>query len=138
MSDRANHSKSLEQLDGEIWPQPPEDATSMVKNIHELRRRPIGTLEPHELARLIGQNIGLVWLLPLAVETLQEAAPGQAQGGFFDEDLLYAAVTRSPDVWKKTPELARELKSTLTKMTELSPYSEREVNQFLASIPGDG
>ncbi|MEU6994515.1 contact-dependent growth inhibition system immunity protein [Streptomyces sp. NPDC046465] len=50
----------------------------LVGLVRELRRRPVGTLEPHELARLIGQDVGLPWLLPLAVEILRDSAPQQA------------------------------------------------------------
>ncbi|CCK28212.1 hypothetical protein BN159_3833 [Streptomyces davaonensis JCM 4913] len=106
------HSRSLEQLDGQRWPDPPEDTTVMVKNVHELRRRPIGTLEPHELARLICQDVGLPWLLPLAVDILRDAALRQGSGGWYDGDLLYAVASRKPEVWADAPDLARMFKET--------------------------
>ena len=135
MTRSIDRAKSLEQLDGERWGDPPTDATSLVRTVHEWRRRPIGTLEPHELARLIGQNVGLPWLLPLGVEILQEEAAKQAAGGFFDGDLLYAVVTRSPEVWTANPELAGELKTILSMLTGLSRYVKQEVEAFLASLP---
>ncbi|MFF7799682.1 contact-dependent growth inhibition system immunity protein [Streptomyces olivaceus] len=51
-------AQSLDQLDGQRWPDLPRDATSLVKAVHELRRRPVGTLRPDELARLISQDVG--------------------------------------------------------------------------------
>ena len=136
MSQSVDRSKSLEQLDGERWGEPPSDATSLVRTVHEWRRRPIGTLEPDELARLIGQDVGLPWLLPLAVEILRDEAREQPAGGFIDGDLLYAVVTRSPEVWRAHPELAHELKNAVTLLTDLSTYEKREVEAFLASLPG--
>jgi len=135
MSQSTDRSRSLEQLEGQRWPDPPEDTTSMVKNVHELRRRPVGTLEPHELARLIGQGVGLAWLLPLAVEILRETAPNQAAGGFYDDDLLSAVVTVNPEVWAAVPELARELRDAVTMLTDLSRYVKPDVDKFLASLP---
>ncbi|WP_430377103.1 contact-dependent growth inhibition system immunity protein [Streptomyces sp. B1-3] len=135
MPPSADRSKSLEQLDGERWGEPPPDATSLVRTVHEWRRRPIGMLEPDELARLIGQDIGLPWLLPLAVEILRDEATEQSGGGFIDGDLLYALVTRSPEVWSDHPEIARELKGVVTLLTNLSTYEKREVEAFLASLP---
>ncbi|MFF4061663.1 contact-dependent growth inhibition system immunity protein [Streptomyces sp. NPDC001668] len=135
MPQSGDRSKSLEQLDGERWGEPPADATSLVRTVHEWRRRPIGTLEPDELARLIGQDVGLLWLLPLAVEILRDEALKQPAGGFVDGDLLYAAVTRSPEVWRTHPELARELKNAVTLLSDLSTYEKREVEAFLASLP---
>jgi hypothetical protein len=103
--------------------------------VHELRRRPIGTLEPDELARLISQDVGLPWLLPLAVEILRATAPGQAAGGWYDDDLLYAVVTRRPEVWADAPDLARTLKEAVAILTDLSRYVKDEVDGFLASLP---
>lgn len=135
MPQSTDRSRSLEQLEGQRWPDPPEGATSMVKNVHELRRRPVGALEPHELARLIGQGVGLTWLLPLAVEILRDTAPNQAAGGFYDDDLLSAAVTVNPEVWAAVPELARELRDAVTMLTDLSSYVKPDVDKFLASLP---
>jgi len=137
MAAHLDRSRSLEQLEGRRWPAPPGDATPMVKNIHELRRCPVGTLEPHELARLVGQGVGLSWLLPLAVEMLKESAPAQAAGGFYDDDLLTAVVTVDPRVWEEDPELAGELKTTVEMLVDLSSYVKPNVDKFLASLPGD-
>ncbi|MEV0980789.1 contact-dependent growth inhibition system immunity protein [Streptomyces sp. NPDC049915] len=135
MTRSIDRTKSLEQLDGERWGDPPTDATSLVRTVHEWRRRPIGTLEPHELARLIGQNVGLPWLLPLALDILGREAEEQAAGGFLDGDLLYAVVTRGSDVWDQHPDLARELKSLLPLLKDVSRYVKSEIDVFLASIP---
>ena len=135
MPQSVDRSKSLEQLEGQRWPDPPTETTSLVRTVHEWRRRPVGTLEPHELARMIGQDVGLPWLLPLAVEILREKAPAQAAGGFFDDDLLYAVVTRKPEVWAAEPELARELKVAVSMLANLSRYVRPEVEAFLAALP---
>jgi len=132
-----DRSNSLEQLEGEPWGDPPADATSLVRTVYEWRRRPIGTLEPHELARLIGQDVGLPWLLPLGVEILRDEVAGQATGGFFDGDLLYAVLSRNPQVWTARPELARALKGVVSMLTEPSRYVRQEIETFLASLPED-
>ncbi|WP_437046177.1 contact-dependent growth inhibition system immunity protein [Streptomyces sp. enrichment culture] len=135
MNQSVDRTKSLEELDGERWGDPPADATSLVRTVYEWRRRPIGTLEPHELARLIGQDVGLPWLLPLGMELLREEAEKVAAGGFFDGDLLYAMVTRKPEVWMENLEIAHELKKTVSKLPEMSRYVKQEVDAFLASLP---
>ncbi|MBC2908237.1 hypothetical protein H4N64_43470 [Streptomyces sp. PSKA01] len=125
------HSRSLEELDGQRWPDPPQDTTYMVKNVYELRRRPIGTLEPHELARLIGQDVGLPWLLPLAVEILRDTAPRQAAGGWYDDDLLYAVVTRGSEAWAEVPDSARKFKEVVGTLVDLSRELQRKVDALL-------
>ncbi|MFD8431254.1 contact-dependent growth inhibition system immunity protein [Streptomyces coelicoflavus] len=135
MPKHVDPAQSLEQLEGQRWPDPPKDATSLVKAVHELRRRPIGDLRPDELARLITQDVGLPWLLPLAVRILRDAAPAQAAGGWYDDDLLYAVVTRRPQVWEQSPDLARELKTAVETLVDLSRYVQDEVESFLEVSP---
>lgn len=72
--------------------------------MHELRRRPDDDLRPDRLARLITQDVGLPWLLPLAVRIPKDTAPAQAAGGWYDEDLPYAVVPRRPQVWEQFPD----------------------------------
>ena len=132
----AEPSRSLEQLEGR-WPDPPEDSTSLVRAIHALRRRPIGDLRPDELARLITQDVGLPRLLPLAVRILRDTAPRQPAGGWYDDDLLYAVVTRKPQVWEQLPGLAEELRAVIESLAGLSRYVRDEADAFLSSLPGD-
>ncbi|MFF3329100.1 contact-dependent growth inhibition system immunity protein [Streptomyces sp. NPDC002888] len=134
MSQPIDRAKSIEQLDGQRWPAPPADATSMVRNVHDLRRRPIGTLEPHELARLIGQEVGLPWLLPLGVEKLRADVLDQAAGGFYDGDLLYVLVRRDPEVWRDCPDLARELKAIVGALPYVSSYVKSDIESFLSYL----
>ncbi|CAL9448103.1 contact-dependent growth inhibition system immunity protein [Streptomyces werraensis] len=136
MSQPVDPTQSLERLEGQRWPEPPpEDATSLVRAVHELRRRPVGDLRPDELARLITQDVGLPWLLPLAVRILRGTAPSQIAGRWYDDDLLYAVVTRKTQVWEQFPELARELKATVETLVDLSRYVREEAAAFCAAVP---
>ncbi|NYI07302.1 contact-dependent growth inhibition system immunity protein [Allostreptomyces psammosilenae] len=125
---------SVEALEGDVWPDPPEGATGLVRSVHVLRRRPVGTLSPWDLARLVGQDIGLPWTLPLALEMLRDAAPKQAETGYYDDELLTAVLTRKPDTWSAFPELAQEVEGILGMLTGLSPYVQREVERFRSSL----
>lgn len=135
MSDHTFRERSLEELEGQRWPDPPADATGLVRAVHRLRKRPIGSLTADELRRLIGQDVGLQWLLPLALEILRETAPAGAAGGFYDDDLLSAVLTRSPETWAAAPEMACEVKEILATLQDLSPYIQPEAEEFLRSLP---
>ncbi|MFD5375001.1 contact-dependent growth inhibition system immunity protein [Streptomyces griseoincarnatus] len=135
MSQPVDPTQSLERLEGQRWPEPPEDATPLVRAVHELRRRPVGDLRPDELARLITQDVGLPWLLPLAVRILRDTAPSQIAGGWYDDDLLYAVVTRKTQVWEQFPGLARELKATVETLVDLSRCVREEAAAFCAAVP---
>ncbi|MEV6393622.1 contact-dependent growth inhibition system immunity protein [Streptomyces sp. NPDC051907] len=71
-----DRQRSLEELEGQQWPKPSPDATNLVKAVHALRVRPIGGLTIEELRRLIGQNVGVSFLLPLALEILRAGTRG--------------------------------------------------------------
>ncbi|MFF0711224.1 contact-dependent growth inhibition system immunity protein [Streptomyces bauhiniae] len=55
-----------------LWPAPSVDYTRLVTTAHALRRRPIGDLTVEDMRLLIGQDMGLPHLLPLALEVLRE------------------------------------------------------------------
>jgi hypothetical protein len=84
--------KTLEQLDGKKWGEPTYDSY-VVRTAHAVRRKPIGSLTDEELRLAIGQQVGLEWLVPLALERLSQD-PFRS-GDFYDGDLL-ANVARVP------------------------------------------
>ncbi|MGA5100293.1 contact-dependent growth inhibition system immunity protein [Streptomyces lavendulocolor] len=135
MKKHVDRTRSLEELEGHRWPEPPADATGLVQAVHTLRRRAVGSLTPTELGRLVGQNVGLPWTLPLAIDLLEQSASEQARGGFYDDDLLTAVLTRGPAIWRAEPELAQQVKKILGELRGLSPYVQEKVTEFDRSWP---
>ncbi|MER7495355.1 contact-dependent growth inhibition system immunity protein [Streptomyces pharetrae] len=71
---------------------------------------------------LIGQDVGLPWLLPVALDFLRETAPEEALTGWYDDDLLSVVLTRKAPVWRESsPAWARHLNQTVGMLTELAP-----------------
>ncbi|AYN34982.1 hypothetical protein DUI70_4484 [Streptomyces albus] len=126
-------SRSVEELEGRRWPDPPADSIYMVRNVYALRKKPVGDLSVEELQRLIGQDVGLPWLVPMAIDFLRETAPREAEGGWYDEDLLSAVLTRKADLWQSLPEAAAALVETLEILKDISPYVRRDAEAFLVS-----
>ncbi|MFD4656191.1 contact-dependent growth inhibition system immunity protein [Kitasatospora sp. NPDC058444] len=79
---------------------------------------------------LIGQNVGLAHLLPLAVEALR--GDPLAEGDMFEGDLLAAVLTRSAEVWREFPELGRDVRLIVSELADVPPALKREVEGFLA------
>lgn len=48
---------------------------------------------------MIGQNIGLKYLIPLALDTLEKNI--LAEGNLHEGDLLESVLTSNPDYWKE-------------------------------------
>ncbi|MEE1739461.1 contact-dependent growth inhibition system immunity protein [Streptomyces sp. BE147] len=122
--------RSLEELERAFWPAPSVDDTRLVATAHALRRRPIGQLTVEDMRLLIGQDIGLPYLLPLALDVLRENP--MAEGDMYEGDLLSAVLTRSPSVWSESPGPGRELRTIVSKLTGLPPDLQQKVERFLA------
>ncbi|MDN3265461.1 hypothetical protein QWJ26_37795 [Streptomyces sp. CSDS2] len=76
------------------------------------------------------------WLVPVALDFLRETAPQEAAAGWYDDDLLSAVLTRRESVWRNAPQLARHLDETVRMLTDLSPYIQREVENFRTNLSG--
>ncbi|MEH0510608.1 MULTISPECIES: contact-dependent growth inhibition system immunity protein [unclassified Streptomyces] len=81
-----NRDCSLDELERARWPAPLADETRLVTTAHALRRRPIGELTVEDMRLLVGQDIGLPYLLPLALDVLRENP--MAEGDMYEGDLL--------------------------------------------------
>jgi hypothetical protein len=96
-----------------------------------LRRRPLNELTTEDLRLLIGQNIGLPYLLPLALEVLRDNP--MAAGDFYEGDLLSAVLTRNPAIWTEHPELGRAFRVIASELTDLPADLQHKVEQYLSS-----
>ncbi|WP_239117454.1 contact-dependent growth inhibition system immunity protein [Paractinoplanes ferrugineus] len=100
--------RSLEQIEGHAWGDPPAGATRLIETVHELRRRPVSELTVEDLRVLLGQQVGLDVLVPVALEVL--AVEPLAEGDFFPGDLLSAMLRLPVDYWKVHAEWAARLR----------------------------
>ncbi|MGW1271475.1 contact-dependent growth inhibition system immunity protein [Streptomyces sp. NPDC002491] len=105
-------------------------STRLVVTAHALRRRPIGELTVEDMRLLIGQDIGLPYLLPLALEVLRDDP--MAEGHMYEGDLLSAVLTRDPAVWTEHSELGREFRMIISKSNNLPPDLQQKIERFLA------
>ncbi|MFJ7913027.1 contact-dependent growth inhibition system immunity protein [Kitasatospora sp. NPDC096204] len=98
--------------------------------VRELRRKPIGGLTVEDMRLLIRQDVGLAYLLPLAVEVLR--SDPLAEGNMYEGDLLAAVLTRDAGAWIDSPKLRREVRSIVSELADVSPALKRDVEGFLA------
>lgn len=129
-----DQAKTLEQLENEAWPLPNYDS-SLVQRCHALRKKPVAEFTTEDLRIMIGQEIGLPFLLPIAIDVLQRDV--FAGGDLYEGDLL-AAVLRvnwhfyesRPDVKEAVRLLARKAESRISEAA-CSEDLERLLTQFL-------
>jgi hypothetical protein len=98
----ADRSKSLQQLEGADWGDPPYPSY-LVTTTYALRRKPIGEFTIEDLRIMLGQQIGAPFLVPLALEHL--AADLLVSGDYYDGDLLNSVIRQDATFWQAYPHL---------------------------------
>lgn len=106
---RPMRQKTLNELEGFV-PSPPTYPSALVNTCHRLRAKPIGQFSAEDLRIMIGQKIGLAFLIPLALERL-EADPWVA-GDLYPGDLLKVSALAS-DAGPTRPELRNRLRAVI-------------------------
>ncbi|MEU6484785.1 contact-dependent growth inhibition system immunity protein [Streptomyces sp. NPDC046887] len=123
-------SFSIEALEGTAWTEPTSPESGLVSAIHRLRKVPIGELTAWDMTRLIGQNEGLEWLVPAALQILSDGIPEQVKGGWYEDDLLFALLTRSEDFWDENPSWEAGLKTIISQLADLTPAIQGTIRSF--------
>lgn len=120
--------QSLDELEGTSWGPAPEGASRLVATVHDLRRKAIGELTAEDLRLLIGQQIGVPFLLPRAIELLK--ADPLLEATFYPGDLLQAVLRVPASTWSELPDLAEDLRLALASLQELPDEVRPAVAQF--------
>jgi hypothetical protein len=111
-----DRSRNLEQLEGAVWPH--DDFPShVVQECQRLRTVPVGELTDENLRLLLGQKIGAPYLVPIALDRLQENP--LAEGDYYPGALL-ANVLRLPDeFWEEHVALNNEVVELTARVAEI-------------------
>jgi hypothetical protein len=104
-----SRDRSLEDVEGDRWADPVGETTYLISEAHKLRRKPLGELTVEDLRLLVGQQIGLPVLVPLAIEKLR--LDPLAEGHMYEGDLLFAVLRVDGGFWTAHPSLAEEVRS---------------------------
>lgn len=129
--------KSLQELEGEDWGEPEFDS-SLVRNCHRLRRVPLVNFTTEDLRMMIGQQISLTFLVPMALEILMEDP--LAEGHCYPGDLLEAIVNISESFWDSHPDKQDDLRQMIVqakkKMSLLAEEDADQLRDIFKNTPG--
>lgn len=90
--------KSLENLEKNIWPALSSgEGSYLIKICYSLRKKKLQDFTTEDLRIMIGQQIGLYFLMPLAIETLTGNL--FAEGHMFEGDLLKNVLEVDTKFW---------------------------------------
>ena len=117
--------QTLDELEGVAWG-PPAFDSRLVTRAHRLRRVPIGQYGVEDLRLMIGQEIGLPYLVPLALGHLDSNA--LVAGDLYPGDLLAALARVSDAFWLRNralvPRAIRAMDAALVQLHEARRESE--------------
>jgi len=106
---RAGVRETLEELTGERWAVPGDDATRLVRKAYEAYTKPAATLTVEELRLLIGQQVALDWTVSFALAELDRNP--LAEGDMYPGDLLNACLSLPVSYFAEHSETAEHLRA---------------------------
>jgi len=124
MNPMFDRTRTLEQLECSDWGGPAFDS-ALVMMIHQLRRRPINSLSVEDLRILIGQNVGLPYLISLAIERLADGP--LTRGDLYRGDLLKQVLSLEPEFWRTHTELYKEVEKVISDLEIIRDTIENEL-----------
>ena len=123
--------ESLENLENDFWVEP-HHPSHLVTTCHQLRQKPLKNFEIEDLRIMIGQSIGLAFLVPLALKQLRNNI--LASGDFYEGDLLSSILRSDHKFWIKESnhfkELEELIQSNLKVISDVEPTLLEEFNEL--------
>ncbi|MEW2330703.1 contact-dependent growth inhibition system immunity protein [Micromonospora chersina] len=116
---------TIEQLKRDVWPDPGPDATFLVRRCTELRRKPLAEFTVEDLRIMLGQEIGVPALLPLAVQVLLREP--LAEGDHYPGDLLHNVLRLPDSAWSNLRAERKRLASVLPELLTGPPFSDPDL-----------
>ena len=115
--------KTLERLEKSNWG-PDIFGSHLTSTIHQLRKKILNDFTIEDLRITIGQQMGLPYLVLLAIEVLTENL--FAEGDFYDGDLLQSVLNINSVFWSANRQYWVELDSLIKQ--RLEEIEERKIN----------
>lgn len=117
--------KNLNEIEGESWPDPDYDSY-LVKECHRLRTVPLRDFTVEDLRIMIGQDVGLGFLIPLAPQRL-ESDP-LVEGDYYPGDLLSSVLSIPADFWSEHSALHRKMGAIVeAAIARISSFKDTDV-----------
>lgn len=119
---------TIEKIESDNWGGEPASATQLISKIYALRKKELDTFTPEDLRIVIGQNLSLPILVPMAIKVLRGNI--LAEGDYYPGDLLRSVLKIDAKFWNQYPELKQEV-CTIFDSNENAIISSEAVDDIL-------
>jgi hypothetical protein len=127
MSIRLIGDKTLDELEPPAWGEPDYDS-DLVQTCHRLRRKKLSEYDESDLRVMIGQGIGLRYLVPLSLDILEDNPLIEAD--YYPGDLLASLLQINPGFWSNAPDLRTRVESIVMGLEEIPQELMDDVASF--------
>jgi hypothetical protein len=121
--------KTLENLEKKTWPPlSPDEGSYLIKTCNSLRKKPLQDFTTEDLRIMIGQEIGLYFLMPLAIETLTNDL--FAEGDMYEGDLLKNVLEIDTKFWDDNENYWQQLNDIIKNRRQEIAKMKFDISKF--------
>lgn len=124
-------NKSIEELENDYWEDSDFDSY-VVQTCQKARKKPISKLSDEEIRLLIGQKIGLKYLIPIALSIVKENLFVEIT--FFEGDLLVQLLRLLYSDWKENKEELESFKIIVNENLEEMKARREKENELIDGV----
>jgi len=124
-----NTKLTLEQLENDVWDET-ELHSDLVRECYRLRKLPLSEFSNENLSIMLCQGIGVIHLLPLAIDVLVKNQ--LAEGDSYQKDLLCSVLRLPDEIWIIYPKLLTDLKVSIESIREIPQEIADELKEFMS------
>jgi len=124
------NTNTIEQLEQDFWGESEFDSY-LVRSTHELRKKPLEEFTVENLRLMIGQQVGLKYLIPLAIKELSNNP--LIGGAFYEGDLLNSVLTVPPKFWEEHLDWKKQIQQILQTIPTLPEELKNASNTWIES-----
>ena len=123
-------TKSIEQLEKDVWKNPSEFPTDMVEKCYLYRKISIAELTNEQIRLLISQQIGTKYIIGIALKKLERNILTECD--FYEGDLLMAVSSIPTDFWNENQTEFQKFKNLVESNSELiiNELGEKKFDQI--------
>ena len=127
-------TKSIEQLEKDIWKNPSEFPTDMVEKCYRYRKISIAELTNEQIRLLISQKIGIEYLIGIALEKLERNILTECD--FYEGDLLVAVSNLPTEFWNTNQAEFLNFKKIVEQNSELikNELGEKKFDRIIEKL----
>jgi len=120
-------AKSLEELESKKM-EKPDFQSSLTLSVYRLWSTPLHLYSTEDLRLMIGQNISLKYLLPIAIDKLTENP--FVEGDFHYGDLLWSVLNVESTFWELHPQMYQEVLETVSGLSTILEEIIESIKKF--------